>query len=126
MLDLNSLFEFSRGHCIGICAFLVPANLLATLQVLIFVGLRRSPLELRLITTAATVYSVTMVLHVATWWMVGVVRIPTFVLLSLATLCLGLTVWAIARPDRLRQLIVRLSLYAKTVFVKRFNLSSAA
>lgn len=37
MFDIISLGEFSRNHCVGICAFLVPANLLATLLSLIFV-----------------------------------------------------------------------------------------
>lgn len=41
MFDFNTLTEFSRHYCIGICAFLVPANLVATLLTAIFTVLRR-------------------------------------------------------------------------------------
>lgn len=41
MFDLNTLAEFSRAYCIGICAFLVPANLVATSLTGIFAVLRR-------------------------------------------------------------------------------------
>jgi len=50
-----------------------------------------------------------MLLHVCTWLMVGVVRIPSFVLFTLAICCLSLNVWALQYPhslnSRLRVLI---------------------
>ena len=72
MIDIHSWFEFSRSHCTGICAFLVPANLLATLQTLIFVGMGRPVVQVRLINAVAILYALLMVLHVATWFMIGV------------------------------------------------------
>lgn len=36
MFDFNTLAEFSRAYCIGICAFLIPANLVATSLTIIF------------------------------------------------------------------------------------------
>lgn len=103
MIDIHplfeSLFEFSRSHCTGICAFLVPANLLATLQTLIFVGIGRPAVQVRLINTVAILYALLMVLHVATWFMIDVVMMPTFVLLSLGAICLGINTWAIAHPQ---------------------------
>ncbi len=105
MLDLNALFEFSRSHCIGICAFLVPANLLATLQTMIFVGTGRPVIQVNLMTAFASLYSGLMVLHVATWLIIGIVMIPTFVLLSLGTVCLGINLWAIAHSRSMSTLL---------------------
>ncbi|MGG6296978.1 hypothetical protein ACQ4M4_21490 [Leptolyngbya sp. AN02str] len=105
---IESLFEFSRTNCVAICAFLVPANLLATLQTLIFVGLERDRQQIQLMTSAATVYASLMVLHVVTWFVIGVVMIPTFILSGLATVCLVISGWAIARPQGLAALLQRL------------------
>ncbi|MCU0523847.1 MAG: hypothetical protein MUF72_03370 [Elainella sp. Prado103] len=88
MLDINFLFDFSRNHCIAICACLVPANLLATLQTMLMVGWQRPVGQVRLMMTIATVYALLMVLHVYTWFAIGVVMAPTFILLFLATVCL--------------------------------------
>jgi hypothetical protein len=96
MLDLNPLFEFSTNHCVAICAFLVPANLIAAIQILIFVGLR-SP-KLAPIILMSVVYALTIILHVVTWFLVGVVMAPTFILLGLGVVCLGIDIWAVAAP----------------------------
>jgi hypothetical protein len=108
MLDLSFIFEFSRTHCIAICAALVPANLLATLQTLIFVGLDRPTAHIRQITLAASLYALLMIFHVATWFMIGVVMIPTFVLLFLGCVCLGISAWAIASPNSLSHVLKQL------------------
>lgn len=102
MLDftqsLSHLAELSRLHCLGICAFLVPSNLLATLTTLVLVATRK-PRQMRLLSTAmATIFAVTMILHVWTWFAVGVVQSPTFILLSLASLCLSINLLALAFP----------------------------
>lgn len=91
MIDFTHIAELSRLHCLGICAFLVPANLLNTLTTLGVVATRK-PLSIRLLSAAmAMIFAVTMILHVWTWFAVGVVQAPTFILLSLASLCLGST-----------------------------------
>lgn len=95
MIELEPLFQFSREHCIAICAFLVPANLFATLQTLLMGGLLRSRSEVTTLAIASHVYALLMVAHVMTWWMVGVVMAPTFILLFLATVCLGINGWAL-------------------------------
>ncbi len=102
---LDALFEFSRSNCIGICAFLVPANLLATLQTLIMSGLRRPQSQMRLITGCSIVYALVMVLHVYTWFAAGVVMIPTYVLMSLGCTCLVINLGAIAQPLRMSNLL---------------------
>ena len=111
MFDFNTLSEFSRTNCLAICAFLVPANLLLTLQTMIFTGLRRSQTQVRQAAGLACIPAWVMVFHVFTWWMIGVVMAPTFILLWLASTCLGLNFWAIAHPQSmahfLRALVLR-------------------
>ena len=96
MFDIISLGEFSRNHCVGICAFLVPANLLSTLLSLIFVVVNPPRIKLLTSVTIATIFAIILSLHVASWWIVGVIQAPTFILLALATVCISLNLWAIA------------------------------
>jgi hypothetical protein len=111
MFDFNTLSEFSRTHCIAICAFLVPANLLFTLQTMISTGLRRPQPQVRQAAVLACLPALVMVFHVFTWWMIGVVMAPTFILLGLASTCLSINFWAITHPQSmahfLRALILR-------------------
>ena len=88
MLDFNTLAEFSRNNCIGICAFLVPANILTTLLTMILTFLNRPQGQVRISTGLACLFASVMVLHVYTWFMIGVVMTPTYILLSLAVTCL--------------------------------------
>ncbi|MEW5861952.1 MAG: hypothetical protein AB1861_31995 [Cyanobacteriota bacterium] len=105
MFDFNALFEFSRANCIGICAFLVPANLLFTLQTMIFTGLRRSQSQVLSAVGLACIPALVMIFHVFTWWMVGVVMAPTFILLGLASTCLSINFWAVAHPQSMSRLL---------------------
>lgn len=111
MFDFSTLFEFSRTNCLAICAFLVPANLLFTLQTMIFTGLRRPQPQVRQAAMLACLPALVMVFHVFTWWMIGVVMAPTFILLGLASTCLSINFWAIAHPQSmayfLRALVLR-------------------
>ncbi|MFW9258022.1 hypothetical protein [Nostoc sp. CALU 546] len=88
MLDLNTLAEFSRGNCIGICAFLVPANLLITILTMSLVALRRPLSQVWQSAGIASFFASVMILHVYTWFMIGVVMAPTYILMSLAITCL--------------------------------------
>jgi hypothetical protein len=105
MPDFNSLFEFSRTHCLTICAVLVPANLLATLQTLLFVWFWRPIGQVYWITTVASLYALLLLLHVITWLAIGVVMLPTYILSFLGCLCLLINFSAMAiamqRPSRL-------------------------
>lgn len=98
MLDFNVLLEFSRSQCGMICAFVVPANLLATLQTLIFVGLQRSNRQVQGMAAIANLYALLMILHVTTWLVIGVIMAPTFILFSLGAVCFTLNSWAIVHP----------------------------
>jgi asparagine N-glycosylation enzyme membrane subunit Stt3 len=105
MLDFNALFEFSRANCIAICAFLVPANLLLTLRTIVFTGLSRPQVQVRQAAVLACIPALVMILHVWTWFLIGVIMAPTFILLWLASTCLGINFWAITYPQSLVRLL---------------------
>ena len=87
-LQTSPASDFSRQYCLQICAFLVPANLLATIQSLVLMVLRKPLVDRLVMAAAAGFYATVMVLHVATWFAIGVVMAPTYVLLTLALVCL--------------------------------------
>lgn len=89
-LQSSAIADWSRQNCLAICAFLVPANLIATIQTLVAMVLGRSLWERLVLAIAATGYALAMVLHVATWYAIGVVMAPTYILLSLALVCLAM------------------------------------
>ncbi|MBD3887365.1 hypothetical protein IFO70_38010 [Phormidium tenue FACHB-886] len=102
---MNFLFEFSFNHCIAICAFLVPANLLLTLSTILLVGRKSSPAQIYLTMLAASSVALILLLHDFTWFSIGVVMAPTYILLVLACVCLSLNLWAIAHPNSMKQLL---------------------
>ncbi len=102
MANLGFLLSWSRAYCGWVCGALVPACLLITLQVLLFTafGCRQ-----RWLPALACLFWVGLLeAHVLSWFWVGVVRIPTFVLIGLGGLCLLLTGWAVFFPTPLRHL----------------------
>jgi len=105
MLDIHTLCQLSRDHCVGICAFLVPANLIITTQTVIFTAFRRPYWQPVTTTIAAFTYATILLLHVWTWFLIGVVMAPTFILLCLSIVCLGINLWAIAHPASLSYLL---------------------
>jgi hypothetical protein len=105
MFNLHDLSEFSRVNCVGICTFLVPANLLGTLQTVILVGLNRPLVQLVPSIAIATLFATVMILHVFTWFMIGVVMLPTYILLTLGSVCLIINFWALINPASMRQFL---------------------
>lgn len=105
MIDFNTVTEFSHTHCIAICAFLVPANLLTTLQTVILTGLNRPRIQVWASVVVASLWATAMIFHVFTWFAIGVVMPPTYILLVMAITCLTINVWAIAHPASMMQLI---------------------
>ena len=95
MFDFNTIAEFSRHYCIGICAFLVPANLVATSLTAIFTVLRRPAAQVWQTAGLASIFALVMMLHVFTWFLVGTVMAPTYILLCLGSICLGANLGAI-------------------------------
>lgn len=95
MIDLDSLFELSRTYCIPMCAVLVPANLAATLQTMIFAGFGQSAARAQIMAIAASFYALILLLHVFTWYAIGVVMAPTYILTFLGFLCLSVNICAV-------------------------------
>ena len=96
MFDFSTLTEFSHANCITICAFLVPANLVATSLTIIFTLWRRPAVHVYLAAGIASIFALVMILHVFAWFMIGVVMAPTYILLWLGTTCLLMNLGAIA------------------------------
>ncbi|WP_066376683.1 MULTISPECIES: hypothetical protein [unclassified Anabaena] len=107
MLDFHTLAEFSRTNCVGICAFLVPANLLATLLTIILAVVGRPTFQIWQAASFASIFAVLMVLHVYSWFVIGVVMLPTYILLGLAITCLLINVAAIILQKHHRILSLR-------------------
>lgn len=108
MIDYSALLQFSQSHCVAICAALVPLNLLGAIWVLILVALERSPQLTNRVAASFSLLALLLILHVASWFVVGVVMLPTFVLLWLGTTCLGIYGWAIGHPASQRHLLIKL------------------
>lgn len=94
MFDFNTLADFSRTNCISICAFLIPANLVATSLTTITALLR--PIQVWQVAGIASIFALLMLCHVFTWFIVGIVMPPTYILLWLGSSCLLINIVAIA------------------------------
>jgi hypothetical protein len=108
MLNFANLLDFSHTYCVAICSVLVPLNLLTTVATIVLVSLNRSSKQIWQMAGLASGLAVLMVLHVFTWFVVGVVMLETFVLLSLGSTCLGTNLWAMLHPQSLRGLVLHL------------------
>ncbi|MDJ0704775.1 MAG: hypothetical protein QNJ46_15945 [Leptolyngbyaceae cyanobacterium MO_188.B28] len=86
-------------HCVALCAFLVPANLLVSLQIILFSAFECPRYYLWIMAAASALYASVLVMHDLSWFMIGVIAPPTFVIMFVVALCLGVNAWAIARPD---------------------------
>ena len=96
MLTVDALVQFSCTYCIAICAVLVPANLLATLQTMLLVWYRRPIAQIRLIAAFASLYALTLLSHVLAWFSIGVVMAPTFILAFLGGVCITINLICMA------------------------------
>ncbi|MDE5072099.1 MAG: hypothetical protein O4861_21445 [Trichodesmium sp. St16_bin4-tuft] len=105
MFNFNNIIEFSHLYCVEICGFIVPTNVLASLQPIIFTVLHRPKKEINLMALVASFYALIIILHVGSWFIVGVVRIQTFILLGFATCCLITNIWAVTHNSSMRETI---------------------
>lgn len=95
MFDFEPVLEFSRQNCVAICSFLVPANLITTIVTLILVVTEGSLNKMRWSRAIASVFAVTLFLHVSTWFVVGIITPVTFVLFGLGASCLAVNTLAV-------------------------------
>ncbi len=100
MLELNSIAEFSRCHCIGICSILVPTNLLLTIGTMLSTALGRSTSTIYATVGLSILPAIVLLLHVMTWWAIGVVMLPTYILPILAITCLTINAYAVVNPQQ--------------------------
>jgi hypothetical protein len=100
MLTVDALVQFSCTYCIAICAVLVPANLLATLQTMLLVWYRRPIAQVWLTAAVASLYTLTLLLHVLAWLSIGVVMAPTFILAGLGCVCFVINLGCVAIAGR--------------------------
>ncbi|MEB3339374.1 hypothetical protein [Okeania sp.] len=105
MFDFNNLIQFSHTYCIEICGLLVPMNVLASLQPIIFTVLHRPKKEINLMALVASFYALMIIFHVGSWFIVGVVRIQTFILLGFASCSLMTNIWAVIHGSSMRATI---------------------
>ena len=110
---IDAIFAFSHTYCVAICAVLVPWNLLTTVLTLGLVswqptapGLPNFPRSRQLAIAAGIGGSILMVLHVLTWFVVGVIQVQTFILFSLGVCCISLNLWALGSPTGLRTVLL--------------------
>ena len=106
MLDLEPIFQFSRQYCVAICAFLVPANLIATIQTIVLLVWQRSTWQLRFSAAVAITFALTLFLHVATWFVIGVVSPVTFILAGLGATCILVNLCLVIYQSSLSQRVL--------------------
>ena len=124
MLDLHCLNEFSRSHCIAICAFLVPANLIATSQTILFTILKRSPIQIFTISASAIIYALLMIFHVISWYIIGVVMAPTFILMFLGIICFAINftaIWLKVNQIEIDYVGILVKFLQRFVYLKKFS-----
>jgi hypothetical protein len=122
MSTLTPLLNFSYAHCISICGVLVPFSLLMTFVSLYFVGAQYPRKRLYLTASLASLTASFMIFHVWSWWMIGVVMLPTYILSVVAVVCLVINSWAISHQASLMQVLmpcVAVSRSAYTQWVRR-------
>ena len=123
MFDFSNLLEFSHNHCIAICAALVPANVLTTFFAIVLVWLKRPMSQVWQVSGLASFFALLMVLHVLTWFIIGVVMVPTFVLLTLGGVCLSTNLWVMLHPQSLHRFLSSLGRRVETLRTRTASLS---
>jgi hypothetical protein len=118
---VDSILDFSHIHCVAICAALVPLTLLLTLGTIVLTGLGKQSQVWKTAGLASLAAGV-MVLHVLTWFLIGVVMVPTFVLLMLSSVSLATNLWAVLSPQTMRRFLGSLGRSLKLLKLKLLKL----
>lgn len=105
MFIFEPVFEFSRHNCVAICSFLVPANLIATIVTLTLVATERSLSTMRWSRAIASIFAVTLFLHVSTWFIIGVITPVTFILFGLGATCLLVNILAVTYRSEIAEIL---------------------
>lgn len=106
MLSLNALLDFSRCNCVGICASLVPINILSTALTVYKVSRDHSPRSIRASIGFSSLAAILLALHDLSWLIIGVIMAPTYILFTIAVVCLSFNAWAGFHPRSMRQTVL--------------------
>lgn len=113
-----SLLNFSYAHCLSICGVLVPFSLLMTFTSLYYVGARHPRYRLYWTAGLASFAAGFMIFHVWSWWIVGVVMVPTYILSIVAVVCLAINSWAIGHQTSLQQVLMPCVAVSRSAYTK--------
>ncbi len=107
MYNIIAFFEFSRNNCVSFCAVLVPANLLLTIITwsLFFLMPKVNYGWVAFSSLLGNTLSLILILHVVSWWTVGVVEAPSFILVFLGGICLTLNLLAMIFAEKLQSFL---------------------
>ncbi|WP_334311678.1 hypothetical protein [Kamptonema animale] len=75
------------------------------MQTIIFTGIKRSQIQVRLAAAVGSFCALIMILHVFTWLAIGVVMAPTYILFVLGSICLGTNLWAVVHSSSMSRLV---------------------
>lgn len=106
MLELNTIGEFSRCHCIGICAVLIPTSLCLASATILGTATNRSIRVVRTTIFLGILTAILLLVHVVTWLSIGVVMLPTFILPVMAISTLSIQIYALVNPQHLKNSIL--------------------
>lgn len=106
MLNLTPLLDFSRCHCVSICAALVPINILATALTVFKVSRAHPAWSIKGSIGFASLAAGLLALHDLSWLIIGVIMAPTYILFTIAMVCLSFNAWAGWHPDSMRQTVL--------------------
>jgi hypothetical protein len=101
MLDVSTLHEFSRCHCVAICAGLVPANLLLSASVIGLTMFDRSIALRQWLSIGGAGCCLLLIAHVMSWWLIGVVAPATFILPALGLISSAVNWCCLNYPTRM-------------------------
>ncbi|UJB68482.1 hypothetical protein HRE53_18395 [Acaryochloris sp. 'Moss Beach'] len=113
MLSFNALLDFSRCNCVGICASLVPINILSTALSVYKVSRGHSPRSIHISIGFSSLAAVLLALHDLSWLIIGVIMAPTYILFTIAMVCLGFNAWAGCHPRSMRQTVLTILGYGQ-------------
>ncbi len=106
MFDFANLLEFSHQYCVAICGTLIPISALATFQTIVLAGLQRSRLQIWMAVAFASLCVLLLLLHVLSWFVVGVVAAQTYLILCLGSLFFSVNLVTGFYPQQVRKLLV--------------------
>ncbi len=96
------MLEFSQTHCVTICSVLVPAILIATSATIGLVFWQHPQQKINISAGVSALLAIALLLHVSSWFMIGVVAVQTYILICLAIVSLSVNTALVAASHALK------------------------